>query len=104
MLPADLDPLLSWRVLVRADGKGEFFDAPARSRQVLLWDFIDPQGANEIRERGYREQPGQLDVRFYAEYRPGAFWPAHAWKRTPKLYDVRVEYETETKVLYREEE
>ena len=48
------------------------------------------------------------DIRFYVEYAPGSFdalksWETHSWKRTPKLKEVKVEYERPTRTLYNEE-
>ncbi|MBI2901025.1 MAG: hypothetical protein HYY17_12640 [Planctomycetes bacterium] len=98
-VPGD-DPLVRLHVLVRVDGRGEFTDPPDGEH---LFDFIDPEAPNRIDRTGGTHDAGQLDVRFAVEYRPGSFRPNDAWKKTPRLFQVGVEYERPTRALHHEE-
>ena len=56
----------------------------------------------------HENDAGQLDCRFYVEYRPGSFdstqpWTTPSWKRTPKLKEIRVEYDRPCQTLYHED-
>lgn len=92
------DKNLRTHVLVRIDGVGEWFDAPGKD----LFDFTQPNGKNPIDRIGYRNDPGQLDLRIGFEYR-GGFWPEHSWKRATRVKHVRVLYNRPTRVLYHED-
>ncbi|MBI2931244.1 MAG: hypothetical protein HYY16_06305, partial [Planctomycetes bacterium] len=102
-VPQD-DPLVRTHCLVRADGMGEFTDAPVRDGRTQLWDFTTPNAPNAIDYVSGRRDAGQLDARFYVEYLPGAYWPNHAWKRSPKIQRLQVEMERPTRVLYHEDD
>jgi hypothetical protein len=105
MTPAD--PNVVVHCLVRVDGKGEFFDRPAMSDNVLLMEFLSP-GGNKINRVGHLNDAGQLDVRFYVEYKPGSFdatqpWNTMSWKRTPKIKQIQIEYDRPLQTLYHED-
>lgn len=101
------DPNVVVHCLVRIDGKGEFYDRPGLTDNVLLLEYIAPAN-HKINRTGYLNQAGQLDARFYVEYRPGSFdatqpWNALSWKRTPKIKEIQVEYDRPVQTLYHED-
>jgi hypothetical protein len=101
------DPNVVVHCLVRMDGKGEFYDRPAMSDQVLLMEFVNA-GNNRINRVGHLNDAGQLDVRFYVEYKPGSFdaaqpWNSMSWKRTPKIKQIQVDYDRPLQTLYHED-
>jgi len=98
------DALLRTHCLVRADGMGEWFDPPGQDARTLLWDFVKPNVPNGIDHASGWRDAGQLDVRFEVEYLPTAFWPNHAWKRSPRWRQLQVSYERPTKVVFHEDE
>jgi hypothetical protein len=94
--------------LVRMDGRGEWYDPPAVNDTHLLWEFHTPDAQNPLNRIGHENDAGQLDCRFYVEYRPGSFdstqpWTTPSWKRTPKLKEIRVEYDRPCQTLYHED-
>jgi hypothetical protein len=89
--------------LVRADGTGNLWDPPGQSDTQLVWEFAKGGTAYPINYRAQIRDAGQLDARFTVEYLPSSFWPNHSWKRTPKIKQVDVEYDRDTKVLFHEE-
>jgi hypothetical protein len=98
------DPLLQVHCLVRLDGKAEFWDPPDKN---FLFEYLTPTGAT-LNRIGHQGEAGQLDVRFYWEYKPGAYnplqpWNAHTWKRAPKIKEIQVDYDRPTQVLYHED-
>ncbi|MHC4606123.1 MAG: PilX N-terminal domain-containing pilus assembly protein [Planctomycetota bacterium] len=97
------DPNVLLHVLVRVDGMNEFYDPP-NGQSKFLREFTRPKAANDLNLVGYINQPGQLDIRFYVEYAQSSYWPNDSWKRTPRLYEVRIEYERATKILYHEDQ
>jgi hypothetical protein len=103
-----VDPNIVVHCLARIDGKGEFYDAPGLTDTSLLLEFTQPQGANRVDRTGFLQDAGQLDLRFYVEYRQGSFDPTQpaavaSWKRTPRIKEIRVEYDRPTQVLYHED-
>jgi hypothetical protein len=101
------DPNIVVHAMVRFDAKGEFYDKPGITDKVLLQDFITPSG-NKLNRVGHMNDAGQLDVRFYVEYKSGSFdatqpWNVHTWKRTPKIREIDVEYDRPVKTLYHED-
>lgn len=86
-------------VLVRVDARGEFTDPPG----AHLFDFTDPAIPNRVDLTGSTNEAGQIDLRFVVEYKAGSFWPNDAWKRTPRLFEARVEYERPTRTLHHED-
>src|SRR5205814_2111108 len=103
------DPNVVVHSLVRFDGKGEFFDRPAISDNVLLMEFLTPpQSGAKLNRVSHLNEAGQLDVRFYVEYRPGSYdasqpWNAMSWKKTPKIREIQVEYDRPMQTLYHED-
>ncbi len=96
--------------LLRLDGKAEFWEAPGQTGNVgaHLFEFAGGGGKKTINRSGYQQDAGQLDVRFYWEYKPSSFdarapWTAHSWKRAPKIKELRVEYDRPTQVLHHED-
>ena len=101
------DPNLVVHCLVRVDGKGEFFDRPAMNDNVQLLEFLTAGNA-KINRTGYQNEAGQLDVRFYVEYKSGSFdavqpWNTMSWKRALKIKELRVEYDRPLQTLYHED-
>ena len=95
---------LRTRCTVRVDGMGEMWELPAVDDRHLLWDFATPNAANQVgRMSGMRDQ-GQLDIRFQVEYLSGCYWPAHGWKRSPRIKQIQVEYDRPFKVVYHEDD
>ncbi len=92
------DPNLRTHLLVRIDGKGEWFTPPGGE----LFDFTDPSGKNPIHRIGFENEAGQLELRFCFEYVAG-FWPQHSWKRATRVKEIRVEYDWPTRTLYHED-
>jgi hypothetical protein len=94
--------------LARVDGLGEFWDPPSMGDLVALVESTTPGGSMSINKLGHRNDAGQLDVRFYLEYKPRSFdaqqpWTTHSWKRTAKVKEARVDYDAPSRVLYHEE-
>ncbi len=106
-VPAN-DPNIVVHALVRIDGKGEFWDPPGLTDRTLVLEFLTPGAAQKIGRVGYEGDPGQLDVRFYVEYKQGAFdaaapWNALSWRRAPKIKKLEVEYDRPSQTLYHED-
>jgi hypothetical protein len=98
------DPLIVVHCLVRIDGKREFWEPSDRN---FLFEFTSP-GNHTLNRIGSQGEAGQLDVRFYWEYKAGAYnalqpWTAHSWKRAPKIKEIQVDYDRPTQVLYHED-
>lgn len=89
--------------ILRADGMGNLFDLPGATDTSLIWDFARGGTPYPITYRAQLRDAGQLDARFEVEYLAGSYWPNHSWKRTPKIKQVDVEYDRDTKVLFHEE-
>lgn len=86
--------------MVRVDGKVEWWDKPdART----LFDFTNPNGKNKVDFHATKDEEGRLEIRFYFEYKPGAFWPNHSWKGSPKIHNLTMTYERPWKILYHDE-
>jgi hypothetical protein len=102
------DSNLVVHALVRVDAKGEFWDPPGNSANTILYEFANGGARSSINRVGYQNDPGQLDVRFYWEYRQGSFdpaapWNSPSWKRTPKIKELRVEYDRPLQILHHED-
>jgi len=95
--------------LARLDGKGEFWDAPGLGDMTLLVDAVTAGGNVKLNRTGHRNEAGQMDVRFYVEYKPGSFDAqnprmAESWKRCPKIKELQVEYDRPTQTLHHEDQ
>ncbi len=105
VIPAD--PLVQVHAFVRGDGLGDPW-TPALGGKSAVWHFtknfgnpmLDEQGAPFI---GYRGEAGQIESRIFVEYRPGAYWPNHAWKKTMRLKEIKIDYDRDNRVLFHEE-
>jgi hypothetical protein len=104
------DKNIAVHALVRLDGKAEFWEAPGQtgSAGAHLFEFTGGGGKKTINRSGYQLDAGQFDIRFYWEYRPGAFdvnapWASNSWKRAPKIKEIRVDYERPTQTLHHED-
>ena len=100
------DPNVVLHALVRVDGKGEFYDRPAVSDMTLLYESIT--GTGQINRVGHLNDAGQLDVRFYTEYKPGSFdatapWNTMSWKKPSRIKQIQVDYDRPVQVLYHED-
>ncbi len=84
---------------VRIDGQGTFADDPMRTPGLYRFQ----QQAGQDRPVLLDRSGSQCEVRFYVRYRPGAYdpvaWRAHGWKSSPKVKDVRVDYEGQGQIL-----
>jgi hypothetical protein len=92
----------------RVDGKGEFWDPTGMNDNVMLIESITPGTNVKVNRTGYQNDPGQFDVRFYIEYRPGSFDAAQmrmaeSWKRYPKIKEIQVEYDRPSQTLHHED-
>ena len=63
----------------------------------------------KIDRTGHSNDAGQLDVRFYIEYKPGSFdaqnmRSSESWKRCPKIKELQVEYDRPTQTLHHEDQ
>ena len=85
--------------LVRADGRSSFRDEP--NKAPMLWQFT--RGAGNDKPSVLGVQATQLEVRFATVYKSGcldlAAFRAHGWKTSPRIKDVRLDYEGEGRVL-----
>ncbi|HEV8420112.1 MAG TPA: hypothetical protein VGR13_02010, partial [Actinomycetota bacterium] len=87
---------------VRLDGLGDF-TLPKVDEHSAVWHFYKSQ-SNPLEDFiSSRLENGQMELRFFLEYRPGSYWPEHSWKRTMKLLETRLEYDRDTKVLFHED-
>lgn len=94
--------------IARLDGKGEFWDPPGMNDMALVLDAVTAGGNVKINRTGHLNDAGQMDVRFYVEYKPGAFdamnpRTAESWKRCPKIKELQVEYDRPTQTLHHED-
>jgi hypothetical protein len=94
--------------LARIDGRGEFWDPPGMTDNVLLIDSVAAGGSVKVDRTGYLQDAGQFDVRFYVEYKPGSFdaqnpRQAESWKRCPKIKELQVEYDRPIQTLHHED-
>ncbi|HVR84520.1 MAG TPA: hypothetical protein VMU54_09430, partial [Planctomycetota bacterium] len=92
--------------MARIDGKGDFWDPPGMSDLTLLVDSVT--GTGKLNRIGHLNDAGQLDVRFYVEYKPGSFEAqnprsAESWKRAPKIQEIQVEYDRPIQTLHHED-
>ena len=96
------DPNLQPHGHVRIDGLGDF-TTPSLENHSAVWHFAKAQ-QNQLQDYiSSRLDNGQMETRFFLEYRPGSFWPNQSWKRTMKLSEVRIDYDRDTKVLMHED-
>jgi hypothetical protein len=94
--------------LARIDGRGEFWDPPGMTQNVLLLDSTAAGGNVKVDRTSYLQDAGQFDVRFYIEYKQGSFDTqnprnAESWKRCPKIKEIQVEYDRPTQTLHHED-
>lgn len=85
---------------LRFDGRREFYEG-ADGR--WLFDLTRANTVNTLDYHATRTDEASLDGRLLFEFKPGAFYPGDAWKQTPKVYQVVLEYERPWHVLFREE-
>jgi len=95
--------------LARIDGRGEFWDAPGMSDLTLLVDSIAGNSNVKLNRTGHLQDSGQLDVRFYVEYKQGAFdaqnpRQSESWKRCPKIKEIQVDYDRPVQTLHHEDQ
>jgi hypothetical protein len=102
-------PLQDKNILVHAfcrlDGRGDFWDAKDPTRLI---ESVTAGGNVKIDRTGHSNDAGQIDVRFYIEYKPGAFdaqnmRSSESWKRCPKIKELQVEYDRPTQTLHHED-
>ena len=96
------DPNLAPQGNVRLDGLGDF-TTPKLDEHSAVWLF---SGAQQYSLQDYvssKLENGQLETRFFIEYKPGSYWPSQSWKRTMKLQEVRIDYDRDAKVLMHED-
>jgi hypothetical protein len=87
---------------LRIDGLGDL-TRPNVDDHSAVWHFFKAS-QNPLGDYvSSRLENGQVEARFFLEYKQGSYWPEHSWKRTMKLSEVRVEYARDTKVLFHED-
>jgi hypothetical protein len=96
------DPNLQPHGYLRVDGLGDF-TTPNLDDHSAVWHFTKSQ-QNPLQDYiSSRLENGQMETRFFLEYKAGSYWPAHSWKRTMKMHEVRIDYDRDTKVLFHED-
>ena len=93
--PSD-DGLVNIRVLVRFDNKPAWDWMPTNMAGGIF-AFDDPQGSNQLDITAE-----QAEIMVFFQYLPGAFF-SNAWKRSPLLEDIYVDYEKPTLTLSKQE-
>ena len=94
---------LDVRVLARVDQRASWAANPGGKKNGL-YEFKNPRGKNDLNRIDM--QGNLIEVRVYLEYRNGAFdtfFNADAWKETPWLTRMQVDYVQPNQVLYHEE-
>jgi len=87
---------------LRLDGLGEF-TIPTLGEHSAVWHFYKSQ-SNPLQDYvSSRLENGQLEARFFLEYRQGSYWPQDSWKRTMRIHELRIDYDRDMKVLFHEE-
>lgn len=85
--------------LLRVDQKAPWTAAPGQ--QPGFWRF--DRSAGDDRGMPLRYHGSQLEARFAVIYQPGSVdlqtFRAHGWKTTPRVKNVRIEYEGQGRVL-----
>ena len=97
-----LKPFINIRVLARTDSSIPWDAVPEETPG--LFEFDDP--STEEKENLILRQGDCLEVRVFFEYLPGAFnslTRSNAWKETPILNMLRVDYMAPSKVLVHQE-
>jgi hypothetical protein len=93
------DASVDLECLVRFDQRVPFTADPAANPDLRLLT----RSAGNDRPFTLGRQATQLELRFVANYRPGSVdlttFRAHGWKTTPTVREVRVEYESEGRIL-----
>lgn len=93
------DASVDLECLARFDQRVPFTADPAANPDLRLLS----RGAGNDRPFMLGRQATQLELRFVANYRPGCIdlttFRAHGWKTTPTVREVRVEYESEGRIL-----
>jgi hypothetical protein len=93
-----LQPHLRLRVLARVDARSPWGAQPDGARG--LFEFRQPR--DEEHPNRIEMQGDLLEARVYFEYEPGAFRPdftSDAWKETPVLESIAVDYYAPNRVL-----
>lgn len=96
------DPNLLPHGYLRIDGLGDF-TAPDVDEHSAVWHWTKSQ-QNPLGDYvSSRLENGQIEARFFLEYKKGSYWPEHSWKRTMKVHELRIDYDRDTKVLLHED-
>lgn len=90
------DPHLRTHLLIRIDERVPW--GTPSSRHGPIYEFW---GGNLRHILGLPADRVQL--RFLFEYLEGSFYPSDSWKRATRITDVRLNYKSDTKVLFHEE-
>ncbi|HKS16831.1 MAG TPA: hypothetical protein VJU16_05935, partial [Planctomycetota bacterium] len=87
---------------LRVDGLGHF-TVPTVDEHSAVWHFFKSQKNTLDEYVSSRLENGQIEARFFLEYKQGSYWPADSWKRTMKIHEVRIDYDRDSKVLMHED-
>ncbi|MFH0889290.1 MAG: LamG-like jellyroll fold domain-containing protein [Planctomycetota bacterium] len=90
------DSLVRLRFLARFNNQPPWNTSPTNQKDGIF-EFTDPNGANSI-----NIQADQIEVMVFFQYLPGAF-SSNAWKRSPLLENIYVEYDKPVVTLSRQE-
>ena len=97
------EELVKVRAVVRFDNRGDYKDKAGET--VFVRRFEEGRAAGDALH-SLDFAASRMQVRFGVEYGNGAFDPinflSHAWKRSPELKAVMIDYEGETRILEEE--
>ena len=84
------------RFLVRFNNQPSWDTAPT-NQPGGIFEFTDPTGLNDLNVKA-----DQIEVMVFFQYLPGAF-SSNAWKRSPLLENIYVEYQNPSITISRQE-
>jgi hypothetical protein len=96
------DPNLLPHEYMRIDGLGDL-TVPSVDEHSAVWHIFKTQTHPLDNYISSRLENGEIEVRFFLEYKAGSYWPNHSWKRTMKVHELRIDYDRDTKVLLHED-
>ncbi|HZN61162.1 MAG TPA: hypothetical protein VFC90_02035, partial [Planctomycetota bacterium] len=86
---------------LRIDGLGDF-TIPAVGDHSAVGHVFEGR-PNPLQDYvSSRLENGQVEARFFLEYKEGSYWPKDSWKRTMKIHEIRIDYDRDTKILLHE--
>jgi hypothetical protein len=87
---------------LRVDGLGHF-TIPSVEEHSAVWHFYKSQKNPLDDYISSRLENGQIEARFFLEYKQGSYWPQDSWKRTMKIHEIRIDYDRDPTVLMHED-